>query len=162
MLSAGWKRYILVALEGVVVPSPARLFGGFLRRRGARCRWLRRFRRMVGLVLLLLPAAGFLTGALFASVATELPPMLRAYPLGITIRFGLAAATAFALAFGIQYGLGRRASRVILVSVAVIGATEVLGQLFFSVSPTAPMWHALGSEASPLRIFAANWMLFDV
>lgn len=115
-----------------------------------------------GMVLMLLPVAGFLVGAFFAAAATELPPMLRAYPIGITVRFALAAAMAFSLAFGVQYGLGKRAARWIVISMASLAAIEILGQFVFGESLTAPMWVALGSEASPLRVFAANWMLFDV
>ncbi|HKS06181.1 MAG TPA: hypothetical protein VJR92_07685 [Gemmatimonadaceae bacterium] len=115
-----------------------------------------------GLLLLLMPAAGFLIGAVFASTAADIPAMLHAYPVGITMRFVLAAATAFALAFGIQYGLGKRATRWILFSLTGLGAVEIIGQLVTGVSLTSDLWTALGSEASPLRVFASNWMLFDV
>jgi hypothetical protein len=115
-----------------------------------------------GMVLLLLPAAGFLVGSLLASAAIELPPMLHAYPVAITVRFVLATAMAFALAFSVQYGLGKHAARWIVIAVFVAGAIEAAGQLVASESLTGPFWTALASEASPLRVFAANWMLFDV
>ena len=119
-------------------------------------------RAAAGLLLLLVPAAGFLIGSLFASAAVELPAMLHAYPVAVTARFVLAASMAFALAFGVQYGLGRHAARYIVIAVFAVGVVEALGQLTDSRSLTGPVLKALASPASPLRVFAANWMLFDV
>ena len=115
-----------------------------------------------GLALLLLPTAGFLIGALVAAQASPASNMLHAYPIGLTLRFLLAAAFSFALGFGIQYGLGRKAARWIVIVALTIGGVEIAGQLLFHDSLTAPLWDLLANDASPLRIFATRWNLFDV
>ncbi len=115
-----------------------------------------------GLTLTILPALGFLVGALVASQAIPPTLLLRAYPVGLTLRFLLAAALAFAVGFGLQYGLGRRAARWMVIAAITIGAFELFGQLVLHVSLTSPFWELLAHPASPLRVFGVRWMLFDV
>ena len=114
-----------------------------------------------GLTLTILPAMGFLIGALVAAQAIPPAMLLRAYPVGLSVRFLLAAMLAFALGFGVQYGLGRNAARWIVIAAITIAGVEIFGQMVFQVSLTAPFWELLGGSASPLGVFG-RWMLFDV
>lgn len=114
-----------------------------------------------GLALTLIPAMGFLIGMLVTTQAAP-PSSLRAFPVGLTLRFLLAAATAFAIGFGLQYGLGRRALRWFLIVALTIGAVEIFGQLTLHASLSAPLFELLAKPASPLAVFWDRWMLFDV
>jgi hypothetical protein len=116
-----------------------------------------------GMTLVLLPTTGFLIGSLVAAQA--LPPsylLVRAYPFGLALRFLLATITAFAIGFGVQYGFGRRAARIIVITAITVAGFEVLGQLVLHGSVTAPLWQLLLSNVSPFRVFFTRWMLFDV
>ncbi|HYV99021.1 MAG TPA: hypothetical protein VE967_16315 [Gemmatimonadaceae bacterium] len=120
------------------------------------------FRIGTGVVLSLFPTAGVLVGALVAVQALPSGIGLRAFPGGLAARFLLATVTAFAGAFALQYGLGKRATRWALVAVTTIAATELVGQLLLHTSLTTPFFQALVSQWSPLRIFVTRWTLFDV
>jgi hypothetical protein len=120
-----------------------------------------RFRIGSGVLLSLIPTLGFLIGAL---VAVQAAPRttLHAYPVGLTARFFLATMTAFAFAFAIQYGLGRKTLRWILIVVATIGSVELAGQITMHVSLASPFFELVRHESSPLAVFWNRWMLFDV
>ena len=115
-----------------------------------------------GMTLTVLPALGFLIGGLVAAQALPQSLLLHAYPVGLTLRFLVASVLAFSVGFGVQYGLGRRAARWLVIVAATIGGFELFGQLVFHASLTAPFWEFLGNASSPLRVYGVRWMLFDV
>lgn len=115
-----------------------------------------------GLTLSLIPVAAFLIGAVLAAQLAPPAGMVRAYPVELTIRFLLATALAFAMGFGIQYGLGRRAVRWAAIVLFTVGGVEAVGQLAMHTSITAPFWTLLAHEGSPLRVFLSEWTLFNV
>jgi hypothetical protein len=118
-------------------------------------------RAAAGATLILFPALGFLIGALL-SIQVAPATSLHAYPIGLAVRFVLAALAAFAIGFGIQYGLGRHAMRWTLITIATVAGVELFGQLTMRTSLTGPFFELLLREGSPLRIFWDRWMLFDV
>jgi hypothetical protein len=115
-----------------------------------------------GLTLVLVPAVSFFIGAVASAAAAPPAGLIHAFPMQLTLRFILACAFAFSIGFGVQYGLGRRAVRwMILVGLTLIGA-EALGQLTFHVSMTEPFWSLIWHSGSPAHVFAAQWTLFNV
>lgn len=114
-----------------------------------------------GLTLVSLPASGLLIGALVA-ISDAPPSNLHSHPLGLTLRFALASAFAFSLGFAIQYGLGRRALRWVLLTVITVAAAEIVGTLVFRVSLVGPFLELMRAQGSPLRIFVDHWQLYDV
>ena len=119
-------------------------------------------RTVSGLTFSILPAAGFLIGAIVG--AQVLPPniAIRAYPALITVRFLLAAVLAFSVGFAVQYGLGKKAMRWVLIVAITIGSVEVLGDLALHASVTGPFWDLLSGQGSPFRLLFSRWVLFDV
>lgn len=118
-------------------------------------------RILTGLTLVVLPATGFLIGALVAVQALPDTVGLRKFPVALTLRFVLATATAFATFFGIQYGLGGKARRwMLLVALTMLGA-EIFGQLVLRMSLIQPTIELLSGSFSPLRVFVDHWALFD-
>jgi hypothetical protein len=119
-------------------------------------------RAAAGLALCLVPAAAFLIGALLTVRVAPRVEWLRAFPVGLSARFLLATATAFAIGYAIQYGLGRRAARWLLIVGFTITAFELFGQMAVGTSLTEPLFRLLGAPLSPLGIFFGQWSLFDV
>ena len=115
-----------------------------------------------GLTLALIPAAGFLIGALVAVEAIPDSAWVRKFPVALTLRFLLAITTAFAIFFGVQYGLGSRARRWVLIVALTVAGTEMVGQGLLRVSMIGPTIELLSGSFSPLRIFRDRWALFDV
>jgi hypothetical protein len=119
-------------------------------------------RAAAGIALCLIPAAGFLIGALVAAEAIPASELVRKFPLALALRFLLAVVTAFAIFFGVQYGLGGRARRWVLITLLTILAVEVFGQFTLRTSVVVPAIELFGGAFSPLRIFLDRWVLFDV
>jgi hypothetical protein len=115
-----------------------------------------------GIALCLIPAVGFLIGALVAAEAIPDSMWVRKYPAALAVRFLLATATAFAVFFGIQYGLGNRARRWLLIVGLTVVATEILAQALFRISMVGPTIELLSGSFSPVRLFIDRWKLFDV
>lgn len=119
-------------------------------------------RFVIGALTLLVPALALYIGA-FATVSTiELPPLLRAYPGALALRFLLASLIAYSASFALQYLAGRRASHVavaILVGLAAIGLIAMLaGQmdLLERAGERLFVW------PGPLALFTDPWTLIDV
>jgi len=115
-----------------------------------------------GLALLAGVGAALLAGAVLASVRVTIPPLLHAYPVALTLRFGIAGLFAYTLLFALN-GLTPRAARVlaglILVLIIVSLAADLLA---LGWNPIDQAFDALLSPYSPLSIFRARWMLIDV
>jgi hypothetical protein len=119
-------------------------------------------RAAAGLTLITLPTAGFLIGAMVAARAITMPPMMHAYPIGLSVRFLFAAITAFAASFALQYSLGQRATSRLVLIVVVIAVIELVAQFTTGASAIGPALRVLGRGVSPLRLFTLDWTLFDV
>lgn len=114
-----------------------------------------------GLTLGLLPAVGFLIGS-FLAVESVPPNPLHAYPIGLSVRFYLAVAFAMSIAFAVQYGLGRKAVRWLLIFAITVGGAETATALLFHTSLVSPAIEVITTPGSPLRVFVDHWSLFDV
>lgn len=121
-----------------------------------------------GALIMLLPVGTFALGAWLATASVALPPGLEAYPGALVLRFLAATLTAYALFFAMAAGTIRT---VVLVLggglLALVFGNVVLGLVgdlfgFDAVTVTTALLRGLVAWPSPLRIFAGNWMLFDV
>lgn len=115
-----------------------------------------------GLTLALVPIVAFFIGASMAAQMAPPSAMVHAYPFQLSIRFLLGVVLAFAIGFGVQYGLGRRAVRLIMLAALTVGGVELIGQLTIRSSVTEPFWSLLAHEGSPFRVFLSRWALFNV
>lgn len=115
-----------------------------------------------GAVLLALPVLALWLGAVLATWTTAIPEGLRAYPVGLTIRFTLAAVTAYALVFAVAAGTARTAG-IILAIIGGLVATELLAR---SVGVELHILDAIHANVlggpGPLSVFTGRWMLIDV
>ncbi len=112
--------------------------------------------------LLLLPVAGaLLLGAVAVTAPLQLPPLLHAYPAGLTSRFLLAAGVAYTLFFAAG-GLTPRVARVLVAGFLVLfiltAAADALG---FAWKPLPVVLDAVFAPAGPLGVFRGRWMLID-
>ena len=125
---------------------------------------------LAGAALLSLPVGCLAVGALAATSLVEIPPELRAQPLAVTARFGLAALLAYALLFTMASATVRftlalitgvvglaLASTLVVAFLAGTVAPELAG-----VSPAAWVLDAVGAWPGPFSVFTGNWMLIDV
>jgi hypothetical protein len=119
-------------------------------------------RAATGMALCLIPATGFLIGALVAAEVIPATQLLRKFPVALALRFLLALLTAFAVFFGLQYGLGERARRWVLIAFLTVLGVEVFGQFTLRTSVVVPTIEAFSGSFSPLRVFLDRWVLFDV
>ena len=126
-------------------------------------RWrLVTLRYLAGLTLLAAPVIGLTLGTLVASAAASLPTGLHAYPLGLSIRFSLAALVAFTLFFSVSSGTARTAG-IILGSVAALVVVQVLLSATGSQADILmPIVNAILTAPGPFAIFTGRWMLIDV
>ena len=114
-------------------------------------------------MLLVLPAVlAVFAGAVAASVSAPLPDGLTAYPVSLTVRFGLTSAMAFAIFFAIASGTARTAG-IVLGSAAVIAVSLLfLSTIGLEDAVVRPIMAALFGSLSPLNAFGGRWMLIDV
>lgn len=127
----------------------------------ARSRYLL-LRYCAGLALLLAIGTSLLVGALLATLRITLPPLLQAYPVGLTLRFCLAGLTAYTLLFALSGITPRMARLIVAVSCALVIVTVAAELLSLGWNPIASVVDALLGPYSPLSIFRARWMLIDV
>jgi hypothetical protein len=119
-------------------------------------------RAATGLTLCLLPAAGFLIGALIAAESIPDTMLVRKFPFQLSLRFLLALATAFSAVFAFQYGLGGKAKRwLVIVCVTVVGC-ELIAQLALHNTMIGGLAEFLTGSFSPVSLFRNRWVLFDV
>lgn len=115
-----------------------------------------------GLSLLLGIGAALLAGATLASLRLSLPPLLHAYPLGITLRFCVAGLFAYTLLFALN-GLTPKAARILAALLLVLIILSLGADLLaLGWNPMEAAVDALLGPYSPLSIFRSRWMLIDV
>ena len=119
-------------------------------------------RFVIGAITLLVPAIALYIGAVATVSVIELPPLLRAYPGALALRFLLASLLSYSASFALQYLAGRRATHVavsILVGMLGLGLVAMLfGQsdLVERAGEWAFVW------PGPLALFVDPWTLIDV
>lgn len=121
--------------------------------------WLR---YVAGLSLLLAIGASLLLGSLLATTRIALPPLLQAYPGGLSLRFCLAGLSAYTLLFALSGLTPRMARLIVAVCCALVIVTVAAELLSLGWNPIAGVVDALLGPYSPLSIFRARWMLVDV
>lgn len=101
-------------------------------------------------------------GTLFATMRIALPPLLHAYPMGLTLRFFLAGMSAYTILFALNGFTPRMARYLAACILVLVIATLVGGLLSFAWNPLGAVFDALLGPHGPLAIFRARWMLIDV
>jgi predicted membrane protein len=115
-----------------------------------------------GLTLLLGIGAALLAGATIAVLRVQVPPLLHAYPVGLTLRFCMAGLVAYTLLFSVS-GLTPRAARLLAALLLFLVVASLVADLLgLGWNPVERAMDALLSPYSPLSIFRARWMLVDV
>ncbi len=125
---------------------------------------------LAGGTLLFIPVALFGIGVALATGAVAIPDTLQSHSIAVTVRFGLAAAVAFALMFALASATIRTAlwmlTGVVVFVIAGSLVTEVLASTVVpelaDISPVALVIEALGTWPGPFGIFTGNWMMIDV
>lgn len=119
-------------------------------------------RFVIGAITLVIPAIALYIGAWATVSALELPPLLRAYPGALAIRFLLASLLSYAISFALQYLAGRRATHVaatgLVAVLVIILAATLVGQtdLVERAAEYLFVW------PGPLALFIEPWTLLDV
>ena len=121
-----------------------------------------RLRFLAGALLLVVPTLGVWLGGVMATAVTALPPTLHAYPGGVAIRFAMSALLFYAVFFLLQYGTGRRATKVAVAFLLALVVVELAGRLVGLSDPALAVWNALTTWPGPFETFTARWMLIDV
>lgn len=119
-------------------------------------------RFVIGAITLLVPTVALYIGAVATVSVIELPPLLRAYPGALALRFLLASLLSYSASFALQYLAGRRATHVavsILVGMLGLGLVAMLfGQS--DLVERAGEWGFVWP--GPLALFIDPWTLIDV
>lgn len=115
-----------------------------------------------GALLLLLPVFSLCAAGVIASLTTTLPAGLHAYPILITVKFGLATMLAYTIFFAISAGTSRTAG-YILGAMALIVLVELFTSLLGAqVHVLETVLYQIYIWPGPLEIFTGRWLLFDV
>ena len=123
-----------------------------------------------GVLLALVPTAALLAGGYAATAALELPPLLRAYPAAVAVRFLFATLLVYALVFAFAAGSIRTTVLLLTAFVAfvvmggpvldfigsMVGTDLVSGIFIERVMDSLTRW------PGPFHILAGNWALIDV
>ena len=115
-----------------------------------------------GFVLLVAPIAAVLAGAFLATWTATLAPGLQAYPIALTVRFGLAVFVAYAVFFAISAGTARTAGIILSVIAVLIFVQVVANMASLDLNLTGVLQTALVGGPGPLAVFTGRWMLVDV
>jgi len=114
-----------------------------------------------GMTYIGIPVAALWLAALIATAQITLPPALHAYPTGLAVRFALAAALSFSVAFA----FGAASQRVLRWIGGTLLAVFVISALFAVLGIRAPLeWMAdwLVRWPGVLDVFTGRWLLIDV
>ena len=126
-------------------------------------RWrLVTYRYLAGLTLLAAPVIGLTLGTLLASGTASLPTGLHAYPLGLSVRFALAAVVAFTLFFSVSSGTARTAGTILGAVAALVVFQVLLSAAGSEANILMPIVNVLLTAPGPFAIFTGRWMLVDV
>ncbi len=124
-----------------------------------------------GAVVLLVPACGLLVGALIVGGIGHGPELLRAYPVGLSIRFLSVMLVSYGAVFGLVGSMdtrgdqaqdARAALRAVLTIVTVVVTLVVLDRYVFKQAIADALLRFLVSRWSPLGVFIGRWGLYDV
>ena len=115
-----------------------------------------------GAALALVPSAALAAGSAVASLAVQLPPGVRAYPVELSVRFTLATLTVYAIIFALASASRRSQLAIIGTISAAVALDLALVTLDVSFSITAATLNALITWPGPLSILVGRWALFDV
>lgn len=122
------------------------------------------FRFGSGLLFVLPTVGGLLLGALMVSFSGAIPDGLHAFPIALTIRFGLAAVVAYAIFFSIASSTNRTAGIIVAIIAGIILA-QYLMLVFSDGAERVDLFGAFSKfifvRPGILSIFAGRWMLID-
>jgi len=119
-------------------------------------------RYLAGLTLLAAPVLAVALGAGLASLTASLPTGLHAYPVGLAIRFALAAVVAFTLFFAVSSGTARTAGAILGAIAALVVLQVLISASGSETNILMPVLNALLVAPGPFAIFTGRWMLVDV
>lgn len=115
-----------------------------------------------GFLMLLVPVAALLAGALIATAAVDLPDGIHAYPAALTARFGLAALTTYSVFFSLAVATRRAARIIALILVLVVVGELVFMMLDLELSLMEYVLAGVTKWPSPFALLTGRWSLFDV
>jgi hypothetical protein len=151
--------FVLAALPWTIDHETKHVYALSLPVTWARFVWMR---FAAGAATLILPSLALYIGCRAVLSMLELPPLLRAYPGALSLRFLFACLVAYGATFALQYLAGRRAAVVALVSLLSLGLVGVvMAMLGFGEGVTA-IGNFLFDWPGPLAIFVEPWTLIDV
>ena len=120
------------------------------------------YRTLIGITLLLIPAAAVWIGGTLAVMTVPLPDTLHTYAGGVAFRFLLASLLSFALWTALVQLSGRRATLVALLLVLALLAIPLTIAAFGFDLGTPWFWQTLFNPPSPISVFFSRWALIDV
>ena len=127
----------------------------------ARSRYLL-LRYGAGLAWLVVITGALALGTVLATMRLTLPPLLHAYPIGLTLRFFFAGVSAYTILFALN-GLTPRMARILAACFLLLFIATVLAELVsLGWNPLGAVVDVLFGPYGPLAIFRARWMLIDV
>ena len=101
-------------------------------------------------------------GAIVALASVEIPAGLQGHPLGLALRFALAALVAYAIFFAISSGT-RRTAGIVLAVLGGLVCLELIGETTgLPLRPMSLLTDLLVHRAGALGVFNGRWMLIDV
>jgi len=115
-----------------------------------------------GALLLAIPAAAVLAGALLATATATLPPGLQSYPFALATHFVLATAVAYGVFFAVSAATARTAGIILAAVGALIAVQVVAGVANVNFDIVSPLTMIVLGPAGPFAIFTGRWMLVDV
>jgi hypothetical protein len=119
-------------------------------------------RYTAGLALLAIPITALGIGAAATAITASVPVGLTAYPLSLTVRFGLAALLAYSVFFAVSAGTARTAGIVLGSLLGVVVLQTFLSALGLGADIIGPAVNAILDFPGPFDVFGGRWMLIDV
>ncbi len=151
--------FVLAALPWTIDHEAKHVYALSLPVTWARFVWMR---FAAGAITMVLPALALYVGCRGVLAMLELPPLLRAYPAALSLRFLIACLVAYGVTFALQYLAGRRAAVVVLVSLLGMGVVAVALTLMGLSEAVTAFGNFMFDWPGPLAIFVEPWTLIDV
>jgi hypothetical protein len=151
--------FVLAALPWTIDHEGKHVYALSLPVTWARFVWMR---FAAGAATLVLPALALYVGCLLVLATLELPPLLRAYPGALALRFLFACLVAYGATFALQYLAGRRAAVVALVALLAMGVVSIVLAMFGLGDAVSAFGSFMFDWPGPLSIFVEPWTLIDV
>ena len=115
-----------------------------------------------GMILLAVPVVALWIGAMVAAATVTVPAGLHTYAGALALRFGLAAAVAYAIFFAITAGTTRTAGYVLAIIGVLIAVQILIAAAGLELRIIPFVGDRLLLWPGPLEIFSGRWMLIDV